>query len=192
MKKLFIVLSLVFTHYAFANITPGEQVNANSNTNKVGYDIASQTTDKDRKTCLDLDGCYAKCIKNSAPAGSKTPCSSVTYDLVKVCKQSCVEKKRYVTLETKKGAYNEGQSLLQGFDGTCSTIENCMRYYHDQVGWPYQCAHIYCSYIDAEDGRARVVGGTIPDATNELFVDQDARKKGDDLPPEFSQIMNEQ
>lgn len=196
MKRLVGVLLLVSSSLVWAEEAAlGEEVIAADQKNKVGYDIAFQTTSKDKAVCLDIQSCYQKCVKNHAPqdpkGGPDVPCSSVTYDLLKSCKQSCIEKATYVQQYPFKIGHNEAKSPnLQGYDGMCSTIENCMRFYHEKLRWPFQCAHIYCTHIDPEDTRPRKVNEEIPDTTNDLaFTDKSKAK--DKLPDEFRQQASE-
>lgn len=193
--------------------TPGEPVVA---TGGSGYIIVTQSTEVNRKKCLDKTSCYKRCAENAKKAGSKIPCISSATSLCDygglkkvplnklhcLCYRACDETANYET------AYRDSTDLpltrLNGFEGACSTIQNCITYYTNTLGWPFQCANIFCAYIDPTDGEQRDAAEQVLDQTkksSQLFAEDvvDTRQvdvtkiwqKGDQLPAAFEQMGSE-
>ncbi len=198
MKKLIVsliltsVLHIAATPVNVPNLTPGATVTADDW--MPSYDILDSTTPADKKRCEDLESCYARCAKNEVIPGSKVPCfSKTTYKLLETCNQACRETKNYVTPQPPK-SFDEGIAPLIGFDGTCSTIYRCVDFYTKKLGWPYQCAHIYCAYVDPEDSRVRSFSEEIPDpkhpVTKQPLLDKGFDDEDTQLPRGFRQSGN--
>lgn len=203
MKKL-VLLSIILLGNVYAKafvgvdkplVTPGEPVSTTEEDGAYMYPILDKTSPEQKKICQDIKACSDKCAKNAVISGSKVPCFSKTYNLNAICQRGCQEMANYVTVQPGK-SFDESPTLtLNGFDGTCGTILGCIDFYTKKKGWPYQCANIYCAYIDPEDSRQRDFAEAVIDPkdphTKQPIFDKGFNDKDDQVPEVFRQAGSE-
>ena len=118
-------------------------------TSDTGYPIVNYSLKGDIKTCQGVQACKQRCDVNPVLNGSKVPCKSKKYPLLRLCYEACDQVNG--ALKTVKQDSNATAVQIPIYNWCTMYIQCLNKMMGPGSGWPFRCANIYCAFVDPED-----------------------------------------